>query len=105
MSVFLSAEMAKTGDEAMNHHEHAHHDRGRAARHSAETAVPREKDPVCGMDVPADSPLRSDFGGRTYVFCSRSCLGRFQQDPGAFLGKAEPPAEAAPPADGQAPEK
>jgi len=53
------------------------------------------------MDVPADSPLRSDFGGRTYVFCSRSCLGRFQQDPGAFLGKAEPPAEAAPPAGGQ----
>jgi Cu+-exporting ATPase len=88
--------MAKRGDETMNHHEHAHHEHGKAGGHLAGPPVVRtEKDPVCGMDVPADSPLRSDFGGRTYVFCSRRCLERFERNPGAFVDRAPAPPEAA----------
>jgi Cu+-exporting ATPase len=45
-----------------------------------------EKDPVCGMDVPADLPLRTELGGKTHVFCSPRCLERFKKDPAAFLG-------------------
>jgi Cu+-exporting ATPase len=88
--------MPKRGDEAMNQHQHAHHEHGPAAGHTGRPPVaPTEKDPVCGMDVPEGSRLRSDFGGRTYVFCSRRCLERFEQNPNAFVGKGAPPVEPA----------
>ena len=48
-----------------------------------------EKDPVCGMTVPADAPLRTTHDGRTYVFCSESCLARFQKEPERYLPKVE----------------
>jgi Cu+-exporting ATPase len=48
-------------------------------------AAPMEKDPVCDMDVPADAPLSSEFGGKTYHFCNRRCLERFQQNPRAYV--------------------
>jgi Cu+-exporting ATPase len=48
--------------------------------------APVEKDPVCGMDVPADAPLRAEHRGKTYVFCCEGCLERFEQEPEAFLG-------------------
>jgi Cu+-exporting ATPase len=51
-----------------------------------------EKDPVCGMMVPADAPLRSTFAGKTYVFCNPRCRERFQQNPRAYL---PPPSSAA----------
>jgi Cu+-exporting ATPase len=82
----------------MNHHEHGQHEHGNAGGPEARLRVgPKAKDPVCGMDVPADSPLRSDLGGRTYLFCSRRCLERFKQDPGAFLKRAPAPEPAAAP--------
>jgi P-type Cu+ transporter len=56
-------------------------------------------DPVCGMTVPADGPLRHEYAGRTYVFCSEHCLDRFREDPGRFLAP-EPAAPAAPAAPG-----
>jgi P-type Cu+ transporter len=51
------------------------------------------RDPVCGMSVPADAPLRAEHAGQTYVFCSPRCLKRFQDDPAAFI---EAPEERAP---------
>src|SRR5450432_4772606 len=57
-----------------------------------------EKDPVCGMMVPADAPLRSTFEGKTYVFCNPSCRERFEQNPRAYLpapGSAAPPTATA----------
>ena len=42
-------------------------------------------DPVCGMTVAADSPLRATHEGKTYVFCNPSCLERFEANPSAFL--------------------
>jgi Cu+-exporting ATPase len=56
-------------------------------------------DPVCGMTVPADAPLRAEHAGNTYRFCCQHCLTRFQADPLAFLAPGAaptPPAASAP---------
>jgi cation transport ATPase len=46
-----------------------------------------EKDPVCGMRVdPGKAAGRSDFGGKTFYFCSRNCLERFQVNPVQYIG-------------------
>lgn len=43
-------------------------------------------DPVCGMEVNADSAAGSyEHDGRTYFFCSRHCLEKFRSDPESFL--------------------
>src|SRR5947208_9894300 len=43
-------------------------------------------DPVCGMTVDPDAAAGSyEHEGRTYYFCSKSCLGRFRQEPASFL--------------------
>ena len=50
----------------------------------------RAKDPVCGMTVdPATARFRHVHDGRTYYFCSESCLRRFRENPGAFLQSAK----------------
>ena len=48
------------------------------------------RDPVCGMDVPEDAPLRTSFDGKTYVFCNERCLQRFEANPRAFLDRPAP---------------
>ena len=50
-----------------------------------------EKDVVCGMEVDAEkTPHRLVHAGRTFYFCGRRCLDRFEADPESFLrGKAE----------------
>jgi Cu+-exporting ATPase len=53
------------------------------------------RDPVCGMSVRADTPLRLEHAGETYRFCNPHCLERFRADPAAFLSAPEP---APPPA-------
>jgi Cu+-exporting ATPase len=53
-----------------------------------------ERDPVCGMMVPADAPLRSTFAGKTYVFCCDGCKARFDEDPRSFLSPAPKPTAA-----------
>jgi len=42
-------------------------------------------DPVCGMEVAADSPRRLRVGDVEYRFCSAHCLERFARHPEAFL--------------------
>jgi Cu+-exporting ATPase len=42
-------------------------------------------DPVCHMQVPADSPLSFDFNGTTYRFCSEHCLHTFQKKPASYV--------------------
>jgi Cu+-exporting ATPase len=72
----------------MSPHSHNH-----AALASAEVL-----DPVCGMTITADDAVgHIDHKGRTYYFCSQSCLDQFRANPDAFL--AERPAPAATPAD------
>jgi Cu+-exporting ATPase len=59
--------------------------------------VPKEKetpmatvhDPVCGMDIdPASAAGSTEFEGRTYYFCSTSCLERFKEHPENYAAKA-----------------
>jgi Cu+-exporting ATPase len=54
-------------------------------------------DPVCGMRVPADGPLRHTHAGVEYRFCGPRCLERFSADPPKYLSSAgsEPAAPAA----------
>ncbi len=49
------------------------------------------KDPVCGMTVKPDSPLRHEHAGKTYLFCSTKCQTKFSADPEKYLHPA--PAE------------
>ncbi|HEX2031873.1 MAG TPA: YHS domain-containing protein [Actinomycetota bacterium] len=40
------------------------------------------KDPVCGMTIEeADAVATSEFGGKTYYFCSADCKEEFDQNP------------------------
>jgi Cu+-exporting ATPase len=41
-----------------------------------------EKDVVCGMQVdPAKSAGTSQYGGKTYFFCSKVCKQKFDANP------------------------
>src|SRR5688572_5752872 len=51
-----------------------------------------ERDVVCGMQVaPARAAGRTDHEGRTYYFCSKGCLLKFQSEPGKYLDPAYRP--------------
>jgi Cu+-exporting ATPase len=52
--------------------------------------VGQEKDPVCGMMVPADAPLRATHDGKDYAFCCERCRERFIASPRAFLEPRAP---------------
>ncbi len=43
------------------------------------------EDPVCGMTVPENAPIRYRLGGTEYLFCSEHCRERFSKDPKAFF--------------------
>jgi len=47
------------------------------------------KDPVCGMDVEADSPYQYVHAGQTYYFCNARCLERFKADTDKYLEPQE----------------
>ncbi len=45
------------------------------------------KDPVCGMEVDErNASATSEYGGRTYYFCSQGCKAAFDKDPEKFVG-------------------
>jgi P-type Cu+ transporter len=55
-------------------------------------------DPVCGMTISPDQAVgHIEHKGRSYYFCSQSCLEQFEADPDRFL--ADRPAAIATPAD------
>jgi Cu+-exporting ATPase len=43
------------------------------------------KDPVCGMTVKPDTPLRHVHDGKTYLFCNPKCLTKFTANPEKYL--------------------
>jgi P-type Cu+ transporter len=63
----------------------SHHSVGSGTGGAGGTAI----DPICGMTVALDAPLRHEHAGKTYVFCSKSCLERFRKSPEQYLS---PPA-------------
>ena len=42
------------------------------------------KDVVCGMDIPEDTPHRTEHGGKTYYFCCEACKVKFEEDPDGY---------------------
>jgi YHS domain-containing protein len=49
------------------------------------------RDPVCGMTVDRlQTPFRSEWGGKTYYFCSEGCKSRFDANPEEYLGPSQP---------------
>jgi Cu+-exporting ATPase len=56
---------------------------------SEETTNPAESsaniDPVCGMTVKPDTPLRHEHNGKTYLFCNPKCLAKFSAAPEKYL--------------------
>ncbi len=51
-----------------------------------------ERDVVCGMQVdPARAAGRTEHEGKTYYFCSKGCLQKFQSDPTKYLDPAYRP--------------
>jgi YHS domain-containing protein len=48
-----------------------------------------DKDPVCGMQVSADSGYTKMHEGRRYAFCSKSCLEKFEADPAKYIVAAK----------------
>ena len=47
-----------------------------------EVSVATVHDPVCGMDIDPNTAAGSEeYAGKTYYFCSTSCLERFRADP------------------------
>ena len=59
------------------------------------------RDPVCGMMVAADAPLRTTYQGKTYAFCNPRCRERFTQNPTKYLADAATPEAMAPPPAGE----
>lgn len=45
-------------------------------------------DPVCGMEVTAESQFSFEYEGETYYFCNQECLDRFIEEPMAYLQAA-----------------
>lgn len=46
-------------------------------------------DPVCGMDIYADSAVAaSEHVGKTFYFCSQRCKGKFDQAPMDYMSSA-----------------
>ena len=45
-------------------------------------------DPVCGMDVDPEGPLRAEHDGEDYHFCSAGCLAKFEANPDQYVGES-----------------
>jgi len=57
--------------------------------HHGSSDAPDHTDPVCGMKVPMTEGYGKMHDGSLYRFCSRSCLDKFEADPGRYLGPKE----------------
>jgi Cu+-exporting ATPase len=43
-------------------------------------------DPVCGMEVQESAaPARTCYEGVVYFFCSRTCMGAFEDNPSRYV--------------------
>jgi Cu+-exporting ATPase len=61
---------------------HDHHD------HGAPTPNEDPRDPVCGMQVKADTPHRTTHAGTDVLFCSARCKEKFVAEPAKYADPA-----------------
>jgi P-type Cu+ transporter len=58
----------------------------------AASSLPKQKDPVCGMDVnPASARYKMRHQGKEYFFCSAGCLAKFEANPEKILSSPPKP--------------
>jgi YHS domain-containing protein len=55
--------------------------------HRTGAVMSASADPVCGMAVSEDDGYSRRYNGHAYRFCSKSCLDRFESDPGSFAAE------------------
>ncbi len=68
----------------------AHMVHGGHGGHGQHTAAEGDDtDPVCGMQVSADSGYTKVYQGKPYRFCSRNCLDKFDANPQQYSGKEQ----------------
>jgi Cu+-exporting ATPase len=59
---------------------------------NAAASPPKQKDPVCGMDVnPATAKHKTLHNGKEYFFCCAGCLAKFQANPEKILSAPPTP--------------
>ncbi len=47
------------------------------------------KDPICNMDVDErTAKFKSEYGGKTYYFCSKGCKETFDKNPTKHTGES-----------------
>jgi P-type Cu+ transporter len=46
------------------------------------------RDPVCGMSVDDNAPIKSTHAGQTYVFCNPGCKAKFDKEPWRYAAAA-----------------
>ncbi len=56
---------------------------------SKTTSAPALVDPICGMEVSADSKFQYVHAGNDYHFCSEHCLHKFKGNPTQYLEQAQ----------------
>ena len=72
-------------------HRHGGHDSAGGTRskedHRSGAVMSAGTDPVCGMAVSEDDGYARRYEGRTYHFCSKACLDRFEAAPDHYAGE------------------
>ncbi len=83
----------------MVHGHGGHGDHGGQRDHTMGTgaamAGTKAKDPVCGMEVDSGQGYTETYQGRSYRFCSRKCLDRFDENPQRYAEAAHPAGDIA----------
>jgi YHS domain-containing protein len=52
--------------------------------------APRERDPVCGMEVPVSAlAVQYEYRGRIYYFCTTLCRILFENDPEEYISQPD----------------
>ncbi|BAZ46893.1 cation transporting ATPase (plasmid) [Chondrocystis sp. NIES-4102] len=56
---------------------HSHHRHSHGSASEVTPAGEMAKDPICGMVIPKATSLKTERSGRSYYFCSQTCLNTF----------------------------
>ncbi len=66
---------------------HMIHGHGKHSQPQKKSKEGKYIDPVCDMEVDADQAYSMMHEGELYRFCTRSCLSKFDTDPGHYMNK------------------
>lgn len=66
------------------HMVHGHHG-GHGDKQGGKPPATTDTDPVCGMKVPVDRGYAKLHAGRSYRFCSKNCLDKFDANPEKYI--------------------